>query len=221
MGVEGEGWRAGGGGIVAWRLVEKFGRAAVVLAVDNGTAKGSARSIDGVSIHDAISGCDDCLEKFGGHAMAAGLTLNTDAITAFRERLIDRVNAVTTVEDLRATVEIDAEVRLRDCELDAFLHIQRLAPFGRGNPTPRLMLRGVRLARPPQPMGSSGSHLALHLADPGDPTGPAVRAAAFGMGEYLDQLATGMTLDVVFKPAINTWRGVTRPDFHVIDWRVV
>jgi len=134
--------------------------------------------------------------------------------------LIACVNAVTTVDDLQPTLDIDAEVRLRDCDLDTFGHIQRLAPFGRGNPTPRLLLRGVRLARPPQPMGSSGSHLALHLADPSDPTGPAVRAAAFGMGEYIDQLANGMTLDVVFKPAINTWRGVSRPDFHVVDWRV-
>ena len=217
--VEAEGWHAGVVGIVASRLVERFGRPAVVLAVNNGSAQGSARSIDGVSIHDAIHTCARHLDRFGGHAMAAGLTLRTEAIEAFREGLIAAVNQLTTPDDLRGLISIDGEIPLRDCTLEAFQHIHRLAPFGRGNPSPRLLLRGITLQRPPQPMGSQGKHLALHLRDPGDPTGPVVRAAAFGLGERIDALSTGMTLDVVFKPAINTWRGISRPDLHVIDWR--
>jgi single-stranded-DNA-specific exonuclease len=217
--VAAEGWHAGVVGIVASRLVERFGRPSVVLAVNNGSAQGSARSIDGVSIHDAIHTCAAHLDRFGGHAMAAGLTLRTDAIDAFREGLIDAVNRVTTPDDLHGLITIDGELTLRDCTLETFQHIHRLAPFGRANPSPRLLLRGVTLQRPAQPMGSEGKHLALHLRDPGDPTGPVVRAAAFGLGEQIDALATGMTLDVVFKPAINTWRGITRPDLHVIDWR--
>lgn len=216
--VGAEGWHAGVVGIVASRLVERFGRPAVVLAVSNGSAQGSARSIDGVSIHDAISTCADWLERFGGHAMAAGLTLRTDAIDAFRDGLIAAVNTVTTPDDLDPLIRIDGQLTLRDCTLDVFEQVHRLAPFGRGNPSPRLLLRGVTLQRPPQPMGSEGKHLALHLRDADDPTGPVVRAAAFGMGERIDTLAAGMTLDVVFKPAINTWRGVMRPDLHIVDW---
>jgi len=217
--VAAEGWHAGVVGIVASRLVERFGRPSVVLAVNNGSAQGSARSIDGVSIHDAIRACADQLDRFGGHAMAAGLTLRTDAIDTFREGLIAAVNQVTTPDDLQGLIRIDGELTLRDCRLETFQHIHRLAPFGRGNPSPRLLLRGITLQRPPQPMGSEGKHLALHLRDPNDPTGPVVRAAAFGLGDRIDSLAAGMSLDLVFKPAINTWRGITRPDLHVIDWR--
>lgn len=212
-----EDWHPGVVGIVASRLVEKFCRPVVLLCIDasTGTAKGSARSVDSVNLHDAIAACDQHLTKFGGHAMAAGLSLNATNIDAFREALVQQVNAVLAPEDLVRNIRVDSDLELADCTVEVFKLVQSLAPFGRGNPKPRLMLNGLTLDRPAQRMGGQGRHLSMQLRD----SNRTIRAVAWSMGDLAESLPGGAVIDVVFQPAINEWRGNTSAELHVMDLR--
>ncbi len=215
--VAGEGWHPGVVGIVASRLVDTFARPAVVLGLNDGVAQGSARSVDGVSIHDALSACGEYLQRFGGHAMAAGLTLATEKVDALRDALVAEVNTLLDESELVRPTRIDAEVAFQECTLDTFDSLSKLAPFGRGNPTPRLLLRGAVLDRPSQRMGTSGQHLSLSVAH----RGRTIRAVAFGMGEHASNLPGGASVDLVFEPKVNAWKGVRRPELHIHDFKIL
>ncbi|MEM9916298.1 MAG: single-stranded-DNA-specific exonuclease RecJ [Planctomycetota bacterium] len=214
-----EDWHPGVIGIVASRLVETYHRPAVLLGIDpeKNEAKGSARSIDAVDLHACITeaAAQHCT-RFGGHAMAAGLSLPPEKLDAFREALVESVNAVLPAEGLVPTVKIDAELELRDCELGLFHRLESLAPFGRSNPKPRLLVRGAITARPAQRMGGEGKHLSVSLRDD---HGTGLRAVGFGLGDLADDLPGGIAVDVVFQPKTNTWRGVTSPELHLVDIR--
>ncbi|MGB0766494.1 MAG: single-stranded-DNA-specific exonuclease RecJ [Phycisphaeraceae bacterium] len=212
-----EDWHPGVVGIVASRLVERFCRPVVILCIDaaTGTAKGSARSVNAVNLHAAIQACDAHLTTFGGHAMAAGLSLPADHIDAFRRALVEEVNSRLGVDDLVQDLRIDADVALESCSVRVFGLVKSLAPFGRGNPKPRLMIRRLTLDRPAQRMGSAGKHLSMLLRS-GTRT---IRAVAWNMGDRADDLPAGCAVDVVFQPAINEWRGNTSAELHVIDVR--
>jgi single-stranded-DNA-specific exonuclease len=213
-----EDWHPGVIGIVASRLVEAYHRPAVLLGIDaeTGIAKGSARSVDGLDLHAALSDCAHHCTKFGGHAMAAGLTLPAENLDALRDDLHAAVDRRVTEQDLLPRLRIDAEVTLAECVLPVFGELERLAPFGRDNPRPRLCLRGVRTARPGQRMGQQGQHLSVSLRDD---EGHAVRAVGFGMGDRAEELPAGHLVDVVFEPKQNTWRGVTSPELLLRDLR--
>ncbi len=118
--------------------------------------------------------------------MAAGLRLATDNVPTFRQALIDYANERLTPADLVGVLDVDGEISLAQCDLELFQQIQRLAPFGRGNPEPRLLLRDVVLDGPPQCVGQKGAHLSLMLRQ-GDRR---MRAIGFGMGELADHLAS-------------------------------
>jgi len=215
--VGSEGWHPGVVGIVASWLVDTFGRPAVVLGYKDGTAQGSARSVDGVCIHDALTACGEHLDRFGGHAMAAGLTLPTDRVDAFRAALVEQVNGLLDESELVREVRVDAEVRFDQCTLEVFDILGKLAPFGRGNRTPRLLLRGAVLDRPAQRMGASGKHLSMTVAH----RGRTIRAVAFGMGEHAGLLPGGAGVDLLFEPKVNAWQGVRRPELHINDFKVL
>jgi single-stranded-DNA-specific exonuclease len=211
-----EDWHPGVVGIVASRLVEQFCRPVVMLCIDasTGTAKGSARSIDACNLHQAIDACREHLTKFGGHAMAAGLSLEADKIDAFRSALVEQVNATLASEDLVKHIRIDTEVGLADCTPEVFNIVQSLAPFGRGNPKPRLMLQRLTVDRAQQ-MGGQGRHLSMQLRS----EGRSIRAVAWNMGDRVESLPAGCVIDVVFQPAINDWRGNRSAELHVMDLR--
>ena len=219
--VSKEGWHPGVVGIVASRLVEAFARPAVVLncqcEADGGQAHGSARSVDGVSIYQAIEHCAGLLTSFGGHAMAAGVRLDAPRVEEFRRQLVAYVNEHLGPEDLVHTLRIDAPCTLEDVRLDLFDQVYRLAPFGRANPWPVLCVRGVTTDRPAQRIGGQGRHLRLMLRQ----GGRLVSAVAFGMGDLAEQLPAGVELDVAFEPKLSVWQGRRRAEVHVKDLRIV
>ena len=214
-----EDWHPGVIGIVASRLVEAFHRPTVLLGIDTqkNLAKGSGRSVDGVDLHAAMSACAEHCTKFGGHAMAAGLSMPPENIDAYRAALVAEVNTRLTPEELCPEVKIDAEVSLAECELGLFREVERLAPFGCQNPKPRLLIRGAITARPGQRMGREGKHLNVSLRDE---HGRGLRAVGFGMGDWAEELPAGVKVDAVFEPKTNTWRGVTSPELHLVDVRL-
>lgn len=209
-------WHPGVVGIVASRLVDKFNRPAMVLNIDGDEAHGSARSVAGVNIHDALQHASEHLISFGGHAMAAGLRVEVGKLEAFRKSLIEFVNEKLAANDLCSIVEIDSECLLSDLSLDQVRQIERMAPFGPANPKPVLCVRNVQLDRPPMFMGQTGKHLRLSLKQ-GDQY---LNAVAFNMADLAEQLPMGVMLDVVFEPKTNTWRGRTSVDMMVKDIRL-
>ena len=213
-----EGWHPGVIGIVASRLVERFSRPVVILSVcrETGVAQGSARSVDGVSIYDGLAACTDHLDRFGGHPMAAGLALRCEAVDAFRESLVRHVNEQLAPEDLVSVVDYDAQIDLCDCELSLFDQIRALEPFGRGNPSPRLLLRGATLDRAAQRVGGGGKHLSLLLRQ-GDRI---MRAVAFGHGDRADELPGGTMIDAIFEPKVSVWQQMRRAELHIKDLRL-
>ena len=202
-------------GIVASRLVDAYHRPAIVLNIDNGEAHGSARSVDGVSIHEALCACEAHLSRFGGHAMAAGLHLSADGIDAFRDALTGEINQRLSPDDLVATLDIDAVCSLADLSLNFMRQLEQLAPFGRDNPTPMLCAQDVTLHRRAERIGQGGKHLRLWLRQDATTT----QAVAFGMGDRADDLPAGARIDVAFEPKRSTWQGRERVEVHVQDVR--
>ena len=210
-----DGLHAGVLGIVASRLVDAFCKPVVLFSFKDGQAHGSARSVPGVSIHDAIKSCAPLLKSFGGHAMAAGVRLDLANLEAFRDSVVKYVNARLRPEDLVHVIDIDAVCELGDLSLALFEQIDHLAPFGRDNTAPLLCVKDVALEGGPQRVGGQGSHLRLSLRHGRH----YVQAIGFGLGALADDLVAGTRIDIVFEPKISTWRGRRQMEIQVKDLR--
>jgi len=200
-------WHRGVVGIVCSRLVEMFSRPAILLQECNGHCYGSARSIDGYPIAKALAFCDDLLETHGGHDMAAGLSLSTEHVTAFTERITDHANERIGVEQLTPCLTIDGEAALHDLTVESVHALSQLSPFGRGNPHPLVCLRNVRMSAPPRQIGSEGRHLSLRIDDGEDVSRRWLRAVWWDGAEYARSFAAGMRTDLVIQPKLNHWNG--------------
>lgn len=217
-----EGWHQGVVGIVASRLVEEFSRPVVMLSYStdsdtgHGRAHGSARSVDGVSIHEALHHCASCLTTFGGHAMAAGMRLDVNNVDEFRRLMVEFVNARLRPDDLVGVLDIDTICELSDINLRTLEQIEKLAPFGRCNPSPVLCVADVMLDEPGQRLGKTGQHLKLFLRQ----NGRNIAAVGWNMGDMADDLPRGVHLDVAFEPRISTWNGMKRAEMTIRDLRV-
>ena len=223
--VAAEGWHGGVLGLVASRLVERFGRPAVVIAVQGERAMGSCRSVAGFDICRGLAACGELLESFGGHAMAAGLTLRPERIEAFREAFNATARELLPAEALARRLDIDAEAGLGELNVKTVELVERLGPFGAGNPSVVLAVRGVRLAGALRRIGTGGEHLQMLLAAGEDRAaelraGGVVRAVAFGKGKWEKTLAGAERFDVAFEPAINRFNGKRTVEMIVQDVRV-
>lgn len=195
-----EGWHAGVIGIVASQLVERYYRPVVMIALEQGVGKGSARSIEALHLVDTLTDCGDLLDRFGGHAMAAGLTITQERVTEFTQRFTDAASRRLGPEDLLPSLSIDAEVQLADLSGEVARQLQRLAPFGAGNPEPVLAARGLR-AVTTKVMGD-GLHLKLGVTD-GEGFAEAV---GFRLGDASELLAfTRAQIDLAFTVEIDMW----------------
>ena len=213
-------WHAGVIGIVAGRLVERFHRPAVLIADDPlGVAPGigSARSVPGFNLHEALAACGHLLESHGGHSAAAGLRIRRSNLDAFRQAFFEVASSSISEEDRVAELSIDAEAPLAMLTRETVQQIESLAPFGQGNPRPVLCASDVRLVGEPRTMGSTGRHLSMTL----DQHGVKIRAVAFGGAEWQEDLtrADG-PLSIAFRPVINNFRGRSTVEIHLDDWKV-
>ncbi len=161
-----EGWPGGVVGIVANRLVEDYGRPVMLFSVgEDGLARGSARSVEGIHITEAIAAQKDLLLGFGGHPMAAGCALRAEDLPAFREGLARTLEGRVPPEGLRAALEVDAELPLNALSLEVVADLERLAPFGAGNPQPLFLGRGLQV-REARSIGREGVHRRLRVRTP-------------------------------------------------------
>ena len=213
------GWHAGVIGIVAARLAEKFHRPVVLIAFDALGIKpgiGSARSVPGFDLHAALSACSEHLLSHGGHAAAAGLKMEESRLEVFRAQFCEQVSAEMSAASRVAELQIDAEVPFSALTSAAVADIERLAPFGHGNPRPMLCTSEVTLSEPPKRIGGGERHLSLRLLQHGIP----FRAVAFGGGDWAGDLAeVGGPIAVAFRPMINHFRGRRSVELQVCDWQ--
>ncbi|MEX2188378.1 MAG: single-stranded-DNA-specific exonuclease RecJ [Pirellulales bacterium] len=212
-------WHCGVIGIVAGRLVEKYHRPVVVVSLDKLGIKpgqGSARSVPGFNLHEALAACSHHLVSHGGHAAAAGLKIEEQNVEAFRADFCEHAARCIKAEGRIAEVAIDAEAPLSSLTLAAVEQLERLAPFGSGNTRPLLATAGVELAQPPKRMGEGGRHVSLLLRQ----HGATARAVAFGQGDWADELAVvDGPISVAYRPVINHFRGRRSVDLHLVDWK--
>ncbi|MBI5154738.1 single-stranded-DNA-specific exonuclease RecJ, partial [Candidatus Poribacteria bacterium] len=210
--VAGEEFHLGVVGIVAARLVERFYRPAIVLRLDREIARGSARSIPGFDIHEALQACGDHLVGFGGHAAAAGLKLRPDSITPFRTAINGFASNAFKQKNLTQVVEIDARVEPPEFGWDLLRDTQRLRPFGQENAAPVYLLEGVSNAADPRIVGTN--HLKMRLSVNGEQFG----AIGFNLGHLLPLCESRASrCNVLFRPSENQWQGRTSLELEIID----
>jgi single-stranded-DNA-specific exonuclease len=213
------GWHPGVIGIVAGRLAERFHRPVVMISWDKAGLRpgiGSARSVPGFNLHAALAECGEFLLAHGGHAAAAGLKIDEGQLAGFRGAFCEVAATRISSEQRVAELFVDVEAPLSAFTLQTVEQLERLAPFGQGNPRPLLCTAGVTLAGPPKPLGQTGHHLAMMLSQ----HGVKLRAVAFGGGDWADDLAAlEGPMDIAFRPVINSYRGRRSVELHLVDWR--
>lgn len=208
--VAGEGYHKGIVGLVASRLTEEFYRPSVVIDIEGEHCRGSARSIAEFNITEALAECSDLLDRFGGHAMAAGFSLSTTNLPAFQERLLEVARTRLRGVELQPAIDIDAVCPLSDASWEAARALEQLRPFGQGNPVPVLMSRGVEV-RDARVVGER--HLRLKVSD-----GRVVwDAIAFRQAQALDSLTP--RLDLAYGLDVRQWNGEPRLQLVVRDLR--
>jgi single-stranded-DNA-specific exonuclease len=188
-------------GIVASKLVEEYGRPTVLIGLEGETGKGSGRSIAAFHLYKALVACQELLVGFGGHEHAAGVRIHRDQVPPFGEALNRVAREQLSQADCTPLLGIDAEVRLEEIDDTLLQFIERLEPFGEGNPQPVLLARGVEVVGAPTLVGKEQQHLRLTLRQ-GHMTLPAI---GFAMGRRLTHAKDGV-LDLAFTPQRHVWK---------------
>lgn len=211
-------WRKGVIGIVASRLIETYYRPTVILTESNGFATGSARSVQGYDLYQAIEACSDLLESFGGHMFAAGLTLKKENIQSFKDRFEEYVNSTITEDQLVPQVLIDEELSFSEITEDFYKGLNRFQPYGPENMSPVFVSSHVFDSGAGRMVGSSGEHLKLDLCQEstGTKTFPAI---AFGQANHFEYIKSGKPFDICYSIEINDFRGTKNLQLNVRDIR--
>ncbi len=211
-----ESWHTGVIGIVASRLVDKFYRPTIMInagAPENGIAQGSGRSIPGFCLLSAINACSSHLNSYGGHTMAAGITIEPDKIDPFAADFETYASQNLKRNDTAAKLHIDAMVPLSELQKGTVNELQWLGPFGQGNPEPTFATKGVRLIGPPRRVGAGRDHLQLAITD----NTASVRCIGFRFGKLEKKLLETEFFNVAYQPQINTYNGNSNVEFVITD----
>ena len=209
-------WKKGVIGIVASRLIETYYRPTVILTESNGFATGSARSVQGYDLYQAIEACSDLLESFGGHMYAAGLTLKKENIRPFMERFEQYVNGTITEEQLVPRIFIDTELSFSEINEEFFRTMSQFQPFGPENMSPVFVSRNVFDTGSGRMVGSSGEHLKLDLCQ--ESTGQkSFSAIAFSQANHFEYIKGGNPFDICYSLEMNEFRGNRNLQLNVRD----
>lgn len=209
-------WKKGVIGIVASRLIETYYRPTVILTESNGFATGSARSVQGYDLYQAIEACSDLLESFGGHMFAAGLTLKKENIKAFMERFEQHVNSTISEDQLVPRIFIDTELSFSEINDEYFRTMNQFQPFGPENMSPVFISRNVFDTGTGRMVGSSGEHLKLDLCQ--ESTGSkSFSAIAFSQANHFEYIKAGKPFDVCYSLEMNEFRGSKNLQLNIRD----
>ncbi len=209
-------WHKGVVGIVASRLIETYYRPTIVLTESNGFATGSARSVDGFDLYEAINECSSLLESFGGHMYAAGLTLKKDNVQKLRDRFEEIVHERIAPDQLVPQIEIDGELNFADITPKFYRILKQFEPFGPGNMNPVFFAENVADNGQGRRVGADGEHLKLNLIQEENPFDD-MPAIAFGQGNKFEKISGGNTFDIAYSITENHFRGETKLQLNIKD----
>ena len=198
-------WHKGVVGIVASRLIEKHYKPTIVLSEKDGELTGSARSVKGFNLYDALLKCEHLLEKFGGHKYAAGLTVKKQNLDSFIKEFEKVVAATITKDQLVAEIEVDMQIELDEINDKLYRIIKQFAPFGPMNRTPNFITKLVTDSGKGRKVGEDKTHLRLTLNN----SNKDLVSIGFGMGEDFDKITENKPFDICYSIDENTWKGQT------------
>lgn len=216
-----EQWHVGVIGIVASKFVEQFHRPTIILHIDRnkGIAKGSARSIPGFDMYRALSECASLLSHYGGHQMAAGMTLPVDNIERFKAAMNALANEWLTEADLVPVIQAEMACTIEELSLPCIEAIETMAPFGEGNPNPSFVLHNLRL-HDMRMIGKDKQHLKLLTSQENGDVKHTLDGIGFGMGEKGPFISPNARIDLLGEITINEWNGIRKPQLIIRDLRV-
>ena len=207
------GWHPGVVSIVASKIKEEFNRPTIIIALENGSGKGSARSVAGFDLYEALTACKTHLDGYGGHPMAAGFTLSNQKLEDFKKAFINFANERLTEENLQATLTLDSEIALQDITPRFMEFLDKLSPYGPGNMRPKFAIRNAEIAGAPKVIGKTGEHIRFKIRQ-GLKSYPAV---GFGLSNKYEMLITGQPVDIACVVETNEWQGNTSIQMNVRD----
>ncbi len=211
-----ESYQQGVIGLIAGRLVEEFYRPSIVLSIGEKYSKASARSISGFNIIEFIRGASDLLVDAGGHPMAAGFTVETAKLSLLQRKLEELAEGLLDEDKLKRILNIDLEVLLSDINFEFYKKLQKLAPFGIGNPQPTFISKNITI-EDMRLVGADGKHLKLRVSQPSLPE--QLDAIGFNMSEMSEKIRIGDTIDIVYTIEQNEWNGNNRLQLKIKDLR--
>ena len=214
--LSGEHWHQGVVGIVAARIRDLFHRPTVIIAMQNGVGKGSARSMAGFDLYEALVQCREHLLGYGGHAVAAGLSVSHESLPAFTDSFLAWADQKLTAEQLRPRLTVEGECPLSLIDSRFLRFLDSLAPYGPGNRRPVFVTRGVRGAGSARLVGASASHLKCRLGQ----EGVAFDAIGFDMADHFEKLLLNQHLDVAYVVERNEWQGNRKVQLQLKDVKV-
>ena len=209
-----EGWQHGVIGIVASKLTEKYYKPTVLLTIEGDEATGSARSIKGFSIFDALESCKDLMNKFGGHDQAAGLSLNRNNIKELKERINKIADYSLSKEDLIENIKVEYELEEDSANLNLVDDLHKLEPFGMNNPSPRFIMRDLLLTNVYK-MGKNKQHLKIIVED-----NKSYECVGFNMSYLADNFEVGDKIDILFQVDENNYNNERKVQFLLKDIRL-
>lgn len=216
--LNGDTWHSGIIGIIASKVLEKYYRPTFVISCCQETAKigkGSARSIEGYSLPDALAFAEKYLIQYGGHAMAAGFQIDKNNIEAFREMIEQDGKNKLSQEQLQPIIRIDAETNISDLTLNLLEELHQLEPFGSANPNPLFATRKVNLIGTPKIIGKKKNHLKFKVVQHGVVT----NVIAFNFADRLQELINYESIDIAYYPYLQEWNGQSSIDLQLKDFR--
>ena len=208
--VAGNNWHHGVIGIVSSKITEMYFKPSILLCLEDNIAKGSGRSIPGFDLHDALSKCQNTLDKFGGHSMAVGLSLKKENLEEFKSEF-EKIAEEQHTENIIPVINIDAKVNLSEINKEMVESLKMLEPFGEANKMPIFLIKNLKIDS--IRALSEGKHLKLTLKD----NNVIVNAIGFNMGSLADEYRIGDKIDVVGMLEINTFNGVQNIQINLKD----
>ena len=213
--LAGEGWNPGVLGIVAGRLLEKLHQPVIVLNIENDLAKGSARSIEAVDIFEALDPHRDLFVAFGGHAGAAGMTLEVSKLEALSQVLVAYIEYNQVDLSTKNELFLDEELSLPDLTLETLKNFEKLAPFGMDNKKPVFYLKDFKIENA-RTMGAGNTHLKLKISQ----ADAVFEVVAFGLGNLATEFSQTKNLELAVTLSVNKWNGQTSLQLMLVDARV-
>jgi len=215
--LESENWNQGVIGIIASRLVDEFNRPAIVISKKNGIAKGSGRSIKGFHLYNILESCQDILMNFGGHELAAGITIESNKIPEFKSRINEISQNFIKEDDLSPELKIDAQISLSDINFGLVKDISVLEPFGIGNPQPvfcsyKNIISDWRL------VGGKKEHLKIKIKE----ENRTLEGIGFKLSKIGKQIfSENKVADLAFNIELNKWNGTEKVQLNVKDIKTI